>query len=326
MSEQVSSSTDNKNKADLPLVWEREVLERLAYSTLKEQQRARRWSIFFKLLFAAYVLIFLLLFYFPNGISTPQKTEPHTGLVDVRGVIGVNSFASAENIIKGLQAALKNEHIAGVILRINSPGGSPVQAGQVNDEIRRLRQTHPKIPIHAVITDIGASGGYYIAASAEQIFADKASVVGSIGALINGFGFVEAMERIGVERRLFTAGDYKNFLDPFSPVKEADVQHVQNILTNIHEQFINAVKEGRGDRLNSDPLLFSGLVWTGEQALALGLIDGLGSSNYVAREIIGAEKIIDYTPKPGFLERFTARLSTALGDTLSQLTSAGHFN
>jgi protease-4 len=303
--------------------WERDILQRLAFSALREQRRARRWGIFFKILFAAYLLIFLLL-YFPGGISTPGIATPHTALVKVDGIISTNSFASAENIKKGLQAAFENEHIAGVILRINSPGGSPVQAGYINDEIHRLRQEHPNIPIYAVITDICASGGYYIAVAADQIYADKASIVGSIGVLLNGFGFVDAMEKLGIERRLFTAGDYKGFLDPFSPMREAETQHIQKMLNNIHEQFIQIVRDGRGDRLKDDPSLFSGLVWTGEQALTLGLVDGLGSSSYVAREILGAEEIVDYTPQPGFLDRFAGQLGATLSDVLSNLTSTAN--
>ncbi|QBQ53403.1 signal peptide peptidase SppA [Nitrosococcus wardiae] len=323
MSEQDPSTTDLDKKQETQLGWEREVLERLAFSALKEQRRARRWNIFFKILFAGYLLIFLLL-YLPNGLSAPGMTTAHTALVEVDGLISADSFASAENIKKGLQAAFENEHITGLILRINSPGGSPVQAGYINDEIHRLRQEHPNIPIYAVITDVCASGGYYIAVAANQIYADKASIVGSIGALINGFGFVDAMEKLGIERRLFTAGDYKGFLDPFSPIKESEAQHIQKMLESIHKQFIQIVKDGRGDRLKDDPSLFSGLVWTGEQALDLGLIDGLGSSDYVAREIVGAEKIVNYTPTPGFLERFSAQLGATLTEMLSGFNLAAN--
>lgn len=323
MSEPDPSTIDSHKKQETRPGWEREVLERLAFSALKEQRRARRWNIFFKMLFAAYLLVFFLL-YFPAKIDAPGITAPHTALVEVDGLIGPDSFASAENIKKGLQAAFENKHIAGLILHINSPGGSPVQAGHVNDEVRRLRKEHPDIPVYAVITDICASGGYYIAVAADQIYADKASIVGSIGALINGFGFVEAMEKLGIERRLFTAGDYKGFLDPFSPVKEPEAEHIQKLLDNIHEQFIQIVKEGRGDRLKDDPDLFSGLVWTGEQALTLGLIDGLGNSDYVAREIVGAKKIVDYTPKPGFLERLSAQIGTTLANMLSEFNFAAN--
>ncbi|ADE13693.1 signal peptide peptidase SppA, 36K type [Nitrosococcus halophilus Nc 4] len=323
MSEQDPSTTDLDKKQETQLSWEREVLERLAFSALKEQRRARRWNIFFKILFAGYLLVFLLL-YLPNGLSAPGITTPHTALVEVDGLISADSFASAENIKKGLQTAFESEHSRGVILHINSPGGSPVQTGRINDEIHRLRQEHPNIPLYAVISDVCASGGYYIAVAADQIYADKASIVGSIGALINGFGFVDAMEKLGVERRLFAAGDYKGFLDPFSPIKESEAQHIQKMLENIHKQFIQIVKDGRGERLKEDPSLFSGLVWTGEQALTLGLIDGLGSSDYVAREIVGAEKIVNYTPKPGFLERFSAQIGATLIEMLSDFSLAAN--
>lgn len=318
MSESSPATPPSEDRQKESVTWERKTLERLAFSTLKEQRRARRWGVFFKFLFAAYLFIFLLL-YFPGQIEMPGMAERHTALVEVDGIISADTFASAENITKGLQAAFENEHTAGIILRINSPGGSPVQAGYINDEIRRLRQEHPKIPVYAVITDVCASGGYYIAVAADQIYADKASIVGSIGVVLNSFGFVDAMEKLGIERRLFTAGDHKFFLDPFSPVKEFEKQHIQDMLETIHKQFIEVVKEGRGDRLKGNPSLFSGLVWTGEEALDLGLVDSLGSSNYVAREIIKAETIVDYTPQAPFLERFAGRLGTALVNMLSEI-------
>ncbi|BAW79614.1 peptidase S49 SppA [Candidatus Nitrosoglobus terrae] len=321
MSEQNPSIPLSPKKAKEQLSWEQETLQRLAFSALKEQQRARRWSIFFKILFFAY-LITVLWLYSLDRASAPGISTPHTALIDIDGVITADLPASAENIKKGLQAAFENEHTTGVILRINSPGGSPVQAGYINDEIHRLHQKHSKIPIYAVITDICASGGYYIAVAADKIYADKASLVGSIGVLLNSFGFVEAMEKLGIERRLFTAGDHKGFLDPFSPTAESDRQHIQKMLTNIHEQFIQKVKEGRGDRLKDDPSLFSGLVWTGEEALTLGLIDGLGSSDYVAHEILKTEKIVDYTSKPRLLERFANQLGATLSSALSSFISS----
>jgi len=205
----------------------------------------------------------------------------------------------------------------GVILRINSPGGSPVQSGYVYDEIRRLRKEYPQTPLYAVVGDMCASGGYYIAAAADEIYADKASVVGSIGVLMNGFGFVEAMEKLGVERRLLTAGAHKGFLDPFSPAQPDEIAHIQSLLGDIHEQFIHAVKEGRGDRLQDDPSLFSGLVWTGEQAVKLGLVDGLGSAGHVAREVIGEENIMDFTPRPRYFEKLAANLGAAVASRMS---------
>lgn len=318
MPESSPATPPSEDKQKESVAWERKTLERLAFSAMKEQRRTRRWGIFFKFLFTAYLFILLLL-YFPGQIEVPGMAARHTALVEVTGIISADTFASAENITKGLQAAFENEHTAGVILRINSPGGSPVQAGYINDEIRRLRQEHPKVPVYAVITDVCASGGYYIAVAADQIYADKASIVGSIGVVLNSFGFVDAMEKLGIERRLFTAGDHKFFLDPFSPVEEFEKQHIQDMLETIHKQFIEVVKEGRGDRLKASPTLFSGLIWTGEEALGLGLVDGLGSSDYVAREIIKAETIVDYTPQPPLLERFTGRLGTALTNMLSEI-------
>jgi protease IV len=212
-----------------------------------------------------------------------------------------------------LRAAFESEKAVGVILRINSPGGSPVQAGYINDEILRLREEYPDMPMYAVISDVCASGGYYAAVAADQIYADKASIVGSIGVRMDSFGFVDAMEKLGVERRLLTAGESKGFLDPFQPAKEQDIAHVQKLLNNIHTQFIETVKKGRGDRLQLHADLFSGLVWTGEQSIELGLVDGLASAGYVARELIGEEKIVDYTPRPNFIERFSERLGVAVG-------------
>ncbi|MEE8262454.1 MAG: S49 family peptidase, partial [Gammaproteobacteria bacterium] len=225
--------------------------------------------------------------------------------------------ASADNIVSGLRAALEDSKTAGVILRINSPGGSPVQAGYVNDEIERLRDIYPEIPIYAVISDTCASGGYYIAVAADKIFVNKASIVGSIGVVLDGFGYLGAMEKIGIERRLMAAGKHKGFLDPFSPLQPDDVRHVQLMLDNIHSQFVKVVKEGRGDRLKDDQKIFSGLIWTGEQSLELGLVDALGSAGYVAREVIGAEEIVDFTPTESYFDRFARRLGTVLAEKLS---------
>jgi protease IV len=220
-------------------------------------------------------------------------------------------------IITGLRDAFEARHVKGVILRINSPGGSPVQAGYINDEIRRLRAEYAHIPLYAVVTDICASGGYYVAAAADEIYADKASIVGSIGVRMDSFGFVGAMEKLGIERRLITAGEHKGFLDPFQETREADVAHIQGLLDNIHTQFIEIVREGRKDRLVDNPDIFSGLVWTGEQGVKLGLVDGLASSSQVARELIGAEHIVNYTPRPDFLQRFSERFGVAMAKALA---------
>jgi len=302
--------------------WERDVINRLAFAALNEQRRARRWSVFFKSLF--FVYLFVLLFYVPTDWSGGAiTTGEHTALVELDGVIAANSPANADNVIHGLRRAFKDKNTRGVILRINSPGGSPVQAGYVYDEIKRLRKKHPDIKLYAVITDICASGGYYIAAAADEIYADKASIVGSIGVLMDGFGFVGTLKKVGVERRLMTAGEHKGILDPFSPLKSDEVRHVQGLLDGIHKQFIDAVKAGRGDRLADDPRLFSGLFWDGEEGVKLGLVDGLGSSSYVAREIIKAEKIVDYTARPDYFERFADRIGATMANVMGENLGLG---
>lgn len=300
--------------------WERDLVERLASASLKEQRRARRWGIFFKVLLFAY-LFALLIVYMPDtwtdkGIAS---TQAHTGLVKVTGLIAEDTEASAANVMASLQDAFEDKKTKGVIVAINSPGGSAVQAGQIHDEILRLREKYPDTPVYAVIDDLCASGGYYIAAAAEKIYGDKASLVGSIGVVMGSFGFVDALDKLGLERRLITAGEHKGFMDPFSPVRTEELQHLRSILDNIHQQFIDVVKEGRGDRLQEDENMFSGLIWTGEQALDLGLIDGLGSSSYVARELIGAKKIINYTTEKDLLERLADRLGAGVARTLVRL-------
>jgi protease-4 len=306
--------------------WQRDVINRLAFASLNEQRRTRRWGIFFKVLLFAYLFLVLVVLYVPSerGLSRGMVGK-HTALVEVNGVIASDSEASADIVITGLRAAFENKNSTGVIVRINSPGGSPVQSGYINDEMVRLREKYPDKPLYAVIVDIGASGGYYIAAAADEIYADKASIVGSIGVISNGFGFVGSMEKLGIDRRLYTAGKSKGFLDPFSPEKPEDVAHFKTLLQNTHNQFINTVKEGRGDRLNGDnDILFSGLLWTGEQSLELGLIDGLGSSSYVARKLVGEEEIVDYTPKPNYFDRFAERLGAGVAKILSTKLGLEH--
>jgi protease IV len=296
--------------------WERKVLEKLALSALQEQRRGRYWGIFFKSL--TFLYLFLLLFIATGWFGAREMTSPgkHTALVQVNGVIANDSAASAEQITAGLQAAFKDSNTMGVVLRINSPGGSPVQAGQINDEIRRLRAQHPNIPLYAVVEDVCASGGYYIAAAADQIFVNRASLVGSIGVLMDGFGFSGVLNKLGVERRLLTAGDNKGFLDPFSPLDPKQRAHAQQMLDDIHAQFIDVVKRGRGDRLKADPQIFSGLVWTGERSIELGLADALGSVEYVAREVIKADTIVDYTPRENIAERVVRRFGAASAEAL----------
>jgi len=239
-----------------------------------------------------------------------------TAVVDIDGVLSSSSQASADNIIAGLRAAFKNKNTAGVILRINSPGGSPVVAGYVNDEIYRLRKKHPDIPVYAVIQDICASGGYYIAAAADKIYADKASIVGSIGVIMSGFGFVDAINKLGIERRVLHAGKHKDFMDPFAPLNKQEVEHVNTMLNNIYQQFIAVVKKGRGNRLKGDDRIFSGLVWTGAKAKELGLVDGLGSASYVAREVIGVDNMVNFTHRESYFDRFAQRLGTSMADRL----------
>ena len=295
-----------------PENWERLTLEKLSQNALQEQRRARHWGIFFKTL--TFIYLFILLFLAMGWIGGGQKSSnsDHTALISVDGVIGVGADIDAERVITGLNEALENEFTRGVILRINSPGGSPVQAGYINDEIRRLRGLHPDVPIYAVVEDICASGGYYVAVAADKIFVDKASLVGSIGVLMDGFGFTGTMEKLGVERRLLTAGENKGFLDPFSPAVPAQQEYAKRMLGEIHQQFIDVVRSGRGNRLKETPDMFSGLVWNGARSVQLGLADGFGSAESVAREIIKAEEIVDYTPQPGIAERFAERFGAAM--------------
>ena len=297
--------------------WERRLLERLAIEQLREQRRARRWTLAFRLFLVAYLVALLVIW--KSGEVAPIKGR-HTALVELSGIIGPGRDVEADRIVKGLRRAFENEDVAGIILRINSPGGSPVQAGYINDEIRRLRKLYPERKIYAVIADVCASGGYYVAVAADAIYADKASIVGSIGVLMEGFGFVEAMRKLGIERRLFTAGERKAFLDPFLPLEEEDRVHAKRLLAQVHRQFIDVVQRGRGKKLVHDADLFSGLFWTGEEALKLGLVDGLGSAGYVAREVIGAEEVVDYTPREELWERLTRRLGTALANALASET------
>lgn len=304
------SQTDNQDTPG----WERSTIEKLALSAIREQSRARRWGIFFKSL--TFIYLFVLLFIAMDWIGEGASTSEHTALIDIQGVIGSDDAVNADAVITSLQSAFDHERTKGVILRINSPGGSPVQAGLINDEIRRQRKLHPDIPLYAVIEDICASGGYYIAVAADRIYVDKASIVGSIGVLMDGFGFTGTMDKLGVERRLITAGDNKAILDPFSPEKPEHVAFAKNMLDQIHQQFITVVREGRGKRLKETPEMFSGLFWSGETSIEMGLADALGSSEYVAREIIKQENIVDFTTHEGFADRFAKRFGAAMMNTL----------
>lgn len=301
--------------------WERQTLEKLAFSALQEQRRSRHWSIFFRIITMAFLFLslFAIMGWFSNE-SVPSGK--HTALVELRGVISAKGETHADRVIGGLREAFKDKGTQGVILLINSPGGSPVQAGYINDEMWRLRAKYPKIPLYAVVEDICASGGYYAAVAADKIFVDKASIVGSIGVLMDGFGFTGTMEKMGVERRLLTAGENKGFLDPFSPISAAQKEYAQTMLSEIHQQFIAVVRHGRGKRLKETPEMFSGLFWSGERSIQLGLADALGSVDYVAREIIKAEEIVDFTPQEGIAERFAKRFGAVAANTLNPLAKS----
>lgn len=294
--------------------WERGVIERLAAATLQEQRRARRWGIFFKLLTFAYVTFLIVMALdWHDGDTASGK---HTALVEVNGVIGPGSDASAERVTAALQAAFKDANTQGVVVRINSPGGSPVQANAIYEEMQRLRKLHPNVPLHAVVEDVCASGGYYVAAGADRIYVGRASIVGSIGVRMDSFGVTGLMEKLGIERRLLTAGENKGFLDPFLPVDEEQKRHAQALLADVHQQFIGVVREGRGKRLKETPGMYSGLVWTGQQSIELGLADAYGSLDSVAREVLKAERVVDFTRKENVAERFARRLGAGAADAV----------
>jgi len=291
--------------------WERLLLEKIAFSSLKEQRAKRRWGIFFKLAFLSYLIAVLVLVVDWGG-SEKLSDSKHTALINVRGTIEASGESSADKINGALQSAFDDKGTAGIIMRINSPGGSPVQSGIVYDEIRRLRAKHPEIPLYVVVEDLCASGGYYIASAGDKIFVNKASILGSIGVLMDGFGFTAAMDKLGVERRLLTAGANKGFLDPFSPQDEKQKEHARVLLGEIHKQFIDVVRKGRGERLQESPEMFSGLMWTGSQSIAMGLADDFGTVDSVARDVIKVENILDYSVKENIAERFAKRLGAEM--------------
>lgn len=310
--------------ADTAGGWERSVLEKLVLSTVEERRRARRWGIFFKLTGLTLALVAILL---GTGLWDPTETKVagvrHTARVDIEGVIEAKGEAAAEEIGEALRAAFADVNTAGVVLRINSPGGSPVQAGIIHDEILRLRAAHPKVPVYAVIEEVCASGGYYVAAAAERIYVDKASLVGSIGVLMSSFGVVDAMEKLGVERRLLTAGRNKGYLDMFSPLAEEHRAHALKMLDEVHQQFIDVVRKGRGARLKEGPDTFSGFVWTGARSVELGLADGLGSLQGVARDVIKADRVVDFTRRQNIAERLAKRVGASAGQALIRSISVG---
>src|SRR5687768_14982370 len=302
--------TDNNGQ------WERELVTKLATAALKEQRRARLWGIFFKLLTFGYITVILLMAVDWKDAEVGGKK--HTAMVEVNGLIAPGTDASAEKITTALQAAFKDKNTQGVVVRINSPGGSPVQSQAIYDEMKRLRKKYPDIPLYAVVDDICASGGYFIAVGADRIYVSKSSLVGSIGVLMNGFGFTGLMDKLGIERRLITAGENKGMLDPFSPLSDKDAEHAKTLIKDIHEQFIGVVKEGRGKRLKESPEIFSGLVWTGQKSVELGLADGFGTLDTVARDVVKAETIVDYTEKERIVEKLAKRFGAGAASALAE--------
>ncbi|MCX7089475.1 MAG: S49 family peptidase [Methylococcales bacterium] len=300
--------------------WERGIVEKLAFAALNEQRTTRRWGIFFKGLMAVYLTaIFVLAVYPKMKFGESDSDKEHTAVIDLVGVIAEDKDANAKAIIDGLRDAVKDKNTKGIILHANSPGGSPVQSWDVFDEIRKIKKEHPQLPIYTVVSDICASGCYYIAAASDKIFVNQASIIGSIGVLMDGFGFVNVMEKLGVERRLLTAGAHKAMLDPFSPVKEGETDYMKGMLNEVHQQFITAVRTGRGDRLKETPDMFSGLVWSGESSLKLGIADAYGNDDYVAKEIIGAKKLVNFTEQELLIDRLAGKLGASFGQAISSM-------
>lgn len=305
------------NTEEQSVDWERTVLEKLAFAAIDEQKKARRWGVFFKSMTFAYLAVVLALVIYPNFEAEIGSESQHVAVIDVLGMIAEGESANAESIIEGLQDALKDKNTKGVILNINSPGGSAVQSAYVFEEIRRQKVKHPDVPIYSVVADMCASGGYYIASASDKIYVSQASIIGSIGVIMNGFGFTDVMEKLGVERRLLTAGMHKAMLDPFSPENQQESKHMQTLLDQVHQQFIAAVKLGRGDRLKETPEMFSGLVWTGEQGVNLGLADGFGSVDSVARDVIGTEEKVNFTPNERLIDRLAGKFGASFAQAIS---------
>lgn len=303
--------------------WERETIEKLAFAAVTEQRRARRWGIFFKMLTFLYLVLISVALMYPklkDDLGVGLDSKGHTAVIDVVGMIAEDKDANADRIIKGLQRAAKDKNTRGIILNINSPGGSPVQSDYIYHGIRQLKKEYPDLPIISVVSDICASGGYYVASAADKIFVNQASIIGSIGVLMNGFGFVDTLDKLGVERRLLTAGDHKGMLDPFLPVNEEETRHMQKLLDQVHRQFIDAVKAGRGGRLKESDLIFSGMVWTGREGVELGLADDFGSANHVAKNVIGAENLVNFTPPERLLDKLAGRIGASFGKSFGAVT------
>ena len=297
----------------LPINWEREVLEKLVFATIKEQRANRRWSIFFKVFLLLLIFLAIASYFNLSFLGGDTEVGRHTALIEIEGNIESEGSGAAGVVIPALNKAFSDEGSVAIVVHINSPGGSPVQAGMIVDEIQRLRKGYPDKPLYAVVDEICASGGYYIAASADRIYVNKASIIGSIGVLMDGFGFTGTMEKLGVERRLLTAGENKGFMDPFSPQSAKHKEHAQEMLNEIHQQFIDVVRAGRGTRLHETPEMFSGLFWTGARAVKMGLADDFGSVDSVARDVVKAEDIIDYTQHEGLPERVLKKFGAAMG-------------
>lgn len=308
---------ETENTANQGAGRDRKLIEKLVMSMQSEQRKSRRWGVFFKALTFVYLFALIFIVYSPFDSDLGAETGEHTALIEINGPISADEEANADSIVTALRDAFETDNAKAIILRINSPGGSPVQSGYINDEIERLRGEHPDKKVYAVVMDIGASGAYYIAAAADEIYADKASLVGSIGVTASSFGFTGLMDKLGVERRIHTSGKHKAFLDPFSPENKEETEFWQSVLDTTHQQFIAQVKEGRGGRLKDDPRLFTGLIWTGEQAVKLGLIDGLGSSSYVAREVVGAKEMVDYSRRPSPLQQIAEKLGVSAGNGIA---------
>lgn len=317
----MENQQDNPIKTDVrESGWEREIIEKLALAAVTEQTRARRWGVFFKSLIFIYLFVMFGMAIYPKiKQDLGVDSKYHTAVIDVVGIIAEDKDANASSIIESLRDAVKDKYTKGIILHSNSPGGSPVQSAYVYEEIRNIKKEHPDLPVYAVVSDICASGCYYIASASDKIFVNQSSLIGSIGVLMEGFGFVDGMQKLGVERRLLTAGAHKAMLDPFSPPKEDETLYMQGLLDQVHQQFIGAVKAGRGDRLKETPDMFSGLVWTGEAGVKLGVADGFGNDDYVARDIIGAEKLVDFTQQGSLIDKMAGKLGASFGQAIGSL-------
>lgn len=309
--------TSSSSSSSGPKGREWELLEKVVMASVEEQRRSRRWGILFRVLTFTYLTVMLVLIFNGSSVDKSAISGKHTAVVNVLGEISDNSPANAGRVIEGLRAAFESEHSQAVVLQINSPGGSPVQSAYIYEEIRRLRGIHKNKKVYAVITDMGASGAYYIAAAADQIYVAPGSLVGSIGVIMQGFGVEGLMQKLGVENRTLTAGENKAIMSPFAPVRPEDQEHIKMLLDTIHHQFVAAVKQGRGQRLKDNPDIFSGLFWTGQQAVELGLADGFGSVDSVARTVVGAEKLVDYSVTESPLESLLGRFGSEVGESMA---------